>query len=94
MAAQLVESLAADFEPEKYKDAYRERLLEVIQRKAEGEEIVAPPRPEAAEGKVVDLMSALETSLAEARRARHEKRTEKKAPTKKKASRGRGGKSA
>ena len=63
MARQLVESLTGDFEPGKYKDEYRERVLELIERKAEGHEIaVQPEAPQPA--KVPDLMAALEASLA------------------------------
>ncbi len=62
MATQLVETLASDFEPEKYHDEYREQLLGLIDQKAAGEEIVAPPEPEAP-AKVLDLMAALEASL-------------------------------
>ena len=40
MAEQLIESLSADFEPAKYEDDYRNRVLELIDRKANGEEIV------------------------------------------------------
>jgi len=67
MAKQLVEALATDFEPDKYHDAYREQLLSLIERKAAGEEIVAEPQVED-RGKVVDLMAALEQSLARAGR--------------------------
>ena len=46
MAQQLIESLATDFEPERYKDEYREKVLELIEAKAAGEEIaVAPEAP-------------------------------------------------
>jgi DNA end-binding protein Ku len=62
MAAQLVESLSADFEPEKYQDTYREALLDVIERKAKGEEIEAPKRERAEPSD--DLVAALEASLA------------------------------
>jgi DNA end-binding protein Ku len=66
MAKQLIESLASEtFEPEKYRDEYREELLELINRKAAGEEIVAQPAAEAP-AKVLDLVSALEASLAKA----------------------------
>jgi DNA end-binding protein Ku len=65
MARQLVEALATDFEPEKYHDLYREQLQNLIDRKAAGEEIVAEPVVEDA-GKVLDLMAALEASLARA----------------------------
>jgi DNA end-binding protein Ku len=66
MARQLIDSLATDkFDPDKYHDEYREQLLDLIERKAAGEEIVAQPAPEAP-AKVLDLVSALEASLAKA----------------------------
>jgi DNA end-binding protein Ku len=68
MAKQLVEALAGEFEPDKYHDSYREQLMSLIERKAAGEEIVAEPLVED-QGKVVDLMAALEQSLARAGRA-------------------------
>ncbi len=63
MARQLVQALSRDFEPERYHDEYREQLVDLIGRKAAGEEIVAEPYVED-QGKVLDLMSALEASLA------------------------------
>jgi DNA end-binding protein Ku len=68
MAKQLVDALATDFEPDKYHDSYREQLMSLIERKAAGEQIVAEPQVED-QGKVVDLMAALEQSLARAGRA-------------------------
>ncbi|HET6549950.1 MAG TPA: Ku protein [Solirubrobacter sp.] len=66
MAQQLIESLATEFEPERYRDEYREKVLELIEAKAAGDEIaVAPEAPEPA--KVPDLMAALEASLAAVR---------------------------
>ncbi len=65
MATQLVETLSGDFEPEKYHDEYREQVLELIDQKAAGQEIVARPEPEAP-AKVLDLMAALEASLKRA----------------------------
>jgi len=65
MARQLIEALAAGFEPDKYHDEYREQLLGIIEKKAAGEEIVAEPLVEEP-AKVVDLMAALEASLARA----------------------------
>jgi DNA end-binding protein Ku len=62
MAAKLVESLSAEFEPTKYKDTYREAVLELIERKARGEEIELPEaKPSEAPD---DLLAALEASLA------------------------------
>jgi DNA end-binding protein Ku len=67
MANQLIDSLASDFEPEKYRDEYRERVLDLIERKAQGETIVIE-EPEAEPEKVPDLMSALEASIASAKK--------------------------
>lgn len=67
MARQLVETLSADFDASKYRDEYREQLLALIDKKAAGEEIVAQPQPDAP-AKVLDLMAALEASLARAGR--------------------------
>jgi DNA end-binding protein Ku len=63
MAQQLIESLTSEFEPEKYRDEYREKVLELIERKASGEEIAVQPEAPAP-AKVPDLMAALEASLA------------------------------
>ena len=63
MAQQLIASLSGDFEPEKYRDEYRERVLELIERKAAGEEIAVAPEAEAPAA-APDLMAALEASLA------------------------------
>ncbi len=70
MARQLVESLAAEhFEPEKYHDQYREQVLDLIERKAAGEEIVAEQLVEPP-AKVLDLVAALEASLSKAQGAK------------------------
>ena len=102
MAESLVDSLTAAFEPEKYRDEYREQVLDLIQIKADGQEFVLP---EAAveKPKVIDLMAALEASVAAAKQARSrhpsigddqqqarkapEKSPTKKSPTKKTAAR-------
>src|SRR5215212_9572806 len=79
MAQQLIDSLTAEFEPSKYHDTYRERMLELIERKAAGEEIaVAPEAPEPAA--VPDLMAALEASLQEAKGS--ERKARRKTPAK------------
>ncbi|MDQ1508391.1 MAG: end-binding protein Ku [Actinomycetota bacterium] len=70
MARQLVESLAVEsFEPEKYHDLYREQLLDLIARKESGEEIVAEPHTEPP-AKVLDLVAALEASIAKSKTAK------------------------
>ena len=69
MAEQLIESLAEKFDPSKFRDEYRDRVLELIEQKAEGQEIVTQPVAEAPTA-VVDLMAALEASLAAAKEQR------------------------
>ncbi len=66
VACRLVDSLAAEFEPETYRDSYRERILELIECKARGEEVVVEPAAERTEP-APDLMAALEASIARAR---------------------------
>jgi DNA end-binding protein Ku len=66
MAKQLIDSLSSDFEPEKYHDEYRERVLELIERKAQGETVMVEA-PEEEPKKVPDLMAALEASIAAAK---------------------------
>ena len=56
IAAQLVESLSAEWDPARYKDTYRERVLELVQAKADGREIVETAVPEPA-ARVDDLMA-------------------------------------
>jgi DNA end-binding protein Ku len=85
MAQQLIDSLTTDFDPTKYHDTYRERVLDLIERKAAGEEIAAPPEaPEPAP--VPDLMAALEASLQEAKGKERKPKQQRKAPAKKKTS--------
>jgi DNA end-binding protein Ku len=64
MAEQLIESLSTDFEPKAYHDEYREQLLALIERKAEGKEIVASDAEAPKATKAPDLMAALEESIA------------------------------
>jgi DNA end-binding protein Ku len=67
MARQLIESLASDFDPKQYRDEYREELLSLIERKAEGKELVTHEGEEPEPTKAPDLMAALEESLAAVR---------------------------
>jgi DNA end-binding protein Ku len=62
IARQLVESLAADWDPQRYKDEYREKVMQLIESKAAGEELAVQPDTEEA-APVPDLMSALKASL-------------------------------
>jgi DNA end-binding protein Ku len=87
MARQLIDSLSSDFEPEKYHDEYRERVLDLIERKAQGETIVIEEPTEEPE-QVPDLMAALEASIAGAKgqsKAKPKAKPKKRAPAKKKA---------
>jgi DNA end-binding protein Ku len=87
MARQLIDSLSSDFEPEKYHDEYRERVLDLIERKAQGETIVIE-EPTKEPEKVPDLMAALEASIAGAKgqsKAKPKAKPKKRAPAKKKA---------
>jgi len=63
IAKQLVGSLAGDFKPDKYRDTYRQQVLELIERKAHGEKIAVQPPPEEVRAPAPDLMSALKASL-------------------------------
>ncbi len=62
MAGKLVEMLEADWDPSAYEDTYRAAVLALIDAKAAGEE--PPEAPEPAAPKEVDLLAALEASIA------------------------------
>lgn len=82
IATQLIDNLTAQFEPEKYKDNYREALLDLINKKINGQEIkIAPETPQK---NVIDLMEALQASLKETEAK--EKQPRKKSSTKAKKS--------
>jgi DNA end-binding protein Ku len=84
MASQLIESLTVTWDPKRYKDTYREKLLDVIKRKAKGEEIVTEPdREKAAE--VVDLMAALEASIEASRQRGGKSRSKSRSRARKSA---------
>jgi DNA end-binding protein Ku len=68
MAEQLIDALTTDFEPQKYKDEHRARVLALVEAKAEGKHYKAPPKAEAK--KPADLESALKASL-DAAKKRH-----------------------
>ncbi|MBI4283405.1 MAG: hypothetical protein HY663_02915 [Chloroflexi bacterium] len=65
MANTLIDLLSAPFDPEKYHDRYRESLLEIIDAKLQGKEIVEAAAPAA---KVIDLMAALKASVEATRK--------------------------
>jgi DNA end-binding protein Ku len=68
MAESLIETLAADFHPENYSDAYREALQALIDAKVEGREVVAPSGGDGDGGAVLDLMAALRASVDAAKK--------------------------
>ena len=69
MAKALVNSLAAEWDPSKYTDQYRENLLRVIQSKAKGEAVELEHATEPRQAEVVDLMERLRRSLAQSGKA-------------------------
>jgi DNA end-binding protein Ku len=85
MAGELIESLSAEFDPSKYRDSYRDQVLDLVERKAEGEEIAVQPEEEE-RPEVPDLMAALEASIAGAKRqgGKAKAPAKKRAPAKKK----------
>jgi DNA end-binding protein Ku len=84
MAKALVNSLAAEWDPSKYTDEYRENLMRIIQAKAKGKEVELEPTTEPRQAQVVDLMERLRRSLAESggRGRRAAKARAKRAPAK------------
>ncbi len=71
VAEALIDSLTEDFDPADFTDQYREKVLELIESKASGAtEIVEGEPEEADDDKVVDIMAALEASIADAKKAR------------------------
>ena len=73
MAAQLIEAMTGAFDPSNYRDEYREALMQVIESKIEGREIVEVEADEEPT-KLVDLMAALQASVNAATTARDEQR--------------------
>ncbi|MDA8392618.1 MAG: Ku protein [Actinomycetota bacterium] len=67
MAAQLIDSLAAEFDPGKYHDTYREQVLQMIRSRADGQAEIQLSPSSPAPSNVVDIMAALEASLAAVR---------------------------
>ena len=68
MAENLVGMMATKFEPEQYKDEYKQAVLELVEAKVEKREVIAAAEPEA-EATVVDLMAALKASVEKAKQS-------------------------
>ncbi len=83
MARTLIESLAAHFDPKQYKDEFRGRLLELVERKMKTEQRSSKRRKP--EPKVIDLMEALQASLAERTEEKKRPQTRKKPASRRKA---------
>ena len=90
LAKQLIEQLSGKkFQPEKFEDDYRQAVLEAVDRKVAGEEVVIQPRTEARE-QIIDLMAALKKSLADKKGDGTKAAQRKPARAKGKAAGGRG----
>ena len=85
IAKQLVDSLAGKFQPDSYTDTYREEVLSLIERKAQGKEIAIQPEPEEVAAPAPDLMSALKASLDAVRAREDGAGAKKRKPAAKKA---------
>jgi DNA end-binding protein Ku len=83
MAKQLIEAMATKFEPGQYEDQYRAALMQVVEAKREGEEVVAVEQ--APESTVVDLMAALKASVEAAKSRERERPAERAKPARKRA---------
>ncbi len=81
MAEALVKSMSSKWDPEKYKDDYRDALLEVIEEKVEsgGKEIEEKPKEKKPSTKVIDLVAVLQESLKAQTAGRKKKNAPKKA---------------
>ncbi|GAA1698767.1 Ku protein [Fodinicola feengrottensis] len=84
MAASLVESMAADYDPDEYQDSYREAVLELIDAKTEGVVVEKTEDDQEGGGEVVDLMTALKASVDRARSRRSESDSDSAKPAAKK----------
>jgi len=93
MASQIIDSLSSEWDPSRYHDTYREEVLRLLKKKAEGKEIVVD-EPEEEEGQVLDLMAALEASLQEAKKGGAKKTSRAKKKSSSSRSRARAKKSA
>jgi DNA end-binding protein Ku len=89
MAKALVNSLASEWDPDKYSDKYRENLLRIIKGKVKGKEVALEPTTEAPRAEVVDLMERLRRSLeASGTRQRSAGRQRRSAATEKRPAKG------
>jgi DNA end-binding protein Ku len=85
MATQLLDSLAADWDPARYHDTYTEELRQRIEAKRKGKKLVDEPEPPERSAEVVDLMAALEASVEAAKGGRGRRRPAKKSASRRKS---------
>ena len=81
LGADLIESMSDEFEPERYKNEHRIRVLAMLDEKSKGREITVAPAPEPRQGQVIDLMQALKQSMQRARPKKAATATRKKKGT-------------
>lgn len=86
LATQIVDSLSSEWDPERYRDTYTDELKSIIQRKDKGKDVVVEEEAPAKEGKVLDLMEALEASV-NAAKSRRSPKSKRSTPRKKAAPR-------
>lgn len=83
LARQIIEALANDWKPERYKDTYTDELKALIKKKEKGEDVVVTEEADKADAEVLDLMAALEASIKQkksgAKKARPRSSPSKKA---------------
>ncbi len=77
LAKDIISSMSGHFEPQKYRDEYREKVQKAIEQKIAGKAIVAPK--ERSETKIINLMDALQKSLKNVQAAKPKKKTSKRA---------------
>jgi DNA end-binding protein Ku len=81
LGANLIEQMADEFDPGKYHDEYRIRVLAMLENKSKGQEIRVTSAPEPRRGQVIDLMQALKQSMEQARPTRKAATPQKKRKT-------------
>lgn len=77
-AYKLIEALETDFDPENYRNDYRDRVEELIKKKAKGQEVITQIPAEEEPPRVINLMKALEASIAEAKKPSHHRTRRRK----------------
>ena len=85
VAEQLVNALTDKFDPSAFRDEYRLKVEQLIERKAAGEEVVTAAAAEEEAPRIINIMEALEKSLKEARKAEKQAKTEHRRPRRKSA---------